>query len=91
MARRQVLALAPLHARAPSGPTPAARLVVEVDGGHHDDPSVAARDAARVALVRAAGVTVLRLPNEQILHDPERALDCIRQLLRAPRRRHDTR
>ncbi|MBI4952011.1 MAG: DUF559 domain-containing protein [Myxococcales bacterium] len=69
----------------------AARLVVEVDGGHHDDPSVAARDAARDALLRAAGLTVLRLPNEQILHDPERALDRIRQLLRAPRRRDDTR
>ncbi|MBI4951480.1 MAG: DUF559 domain-containing protein [Myxococcales bacterium] len=31
----------------------AARLVVAVDGGHHDDPSVAARDAARGALLRA--------------------------------------
>ncbi|MBI4954061.1 MAG: DUF559 domain-containing protein, partial [Myxococcales bacterium] len=69
----------------------AARLVVEVDGGHHDDPSVAARDAARDALLRAAGLTVLRLPNEQILHDPERALDRIRQVLRAPGRRGDTR
>ncbi|MBI4956676.1 MAG: DUF559 domain-containing protein, partial [Myxococcales bacterium] len=53
--------------------------------------SVAARDAARDALLRAAGLTVLRLPNEQILHDPERALDRIRQLLRAPSRRDDTR
>ncbi|MBI4951997.1 MAG: DUF559 domain-containing protein, partial [Myxococcales bacterium] len=69
----------------------AARLVVGVDGGYHDDPSVAARDAARDALLRAAGLTVLRLPNEQILHDPERGLDRIRQLLRAPRRRDDTR
>ncbi|MCC6524885.1 MAG: DUF559 domain-containing protein, partial [Polyangiaceae bacterium] len=39
----------------------AARLVVEVDGGRHDDPSVAARDADRDALLRAAGLTVLRL------------------------------
>ncbi|MBI4952783.1 MAG: DUF559 domain-containing protein [Myxococcales bacterium] len=69
----------------------AARLVVEVDGGHHDDPSVAARDAARDALLRAAGLTVLRLPNEQILHDPEGALERIRPLLRAPGRRGDTR
>lgn len=67
-----------------------ARLVVEADGGYHDERSVAAFDAARDAFFRATGLTVLRLTNKQILDEPELALGRIRQLLRACWREYDS-
>ena len=57
----------------------AARLVVEADGAPHFPAPP--RDQARDAWLRAAGLTVLRLPNSEILYRPARALERIRSLL----------
>jgi very-short-patch-repair endonuclease len=59
-----------------------ARLVVEADGAHHfpAPPS----DVARDAYFQACGLTVLRLPNHDILAHPEHVLARIRALLPAP-------
>jgi very-short-patch-repair endonuclease len=58
-----------------------AGLVVEADGGYHD--AIADQDAARDEWLYAAGFTVLRLTNEEILEHPERALLRICEMLRA--------
>ncbi len=51
------------------------RLVVEVDGGQHaDDP----REAARTAAIEAAGYTVLRYWNRDVLANTEGVLEDIR-------------
>ncbi len=42
------------------------RLVVELDGGVHDDPTHAKRDAARTRALATRGIRVLRLHNDQL-------------------------
>ena len=53
---------------------PASRLVVEVDGGIHDDPDVAAHDAERNAYLTVRGCVVLRFRNAEVLYETERVL-----------------
>ena len=57
----------------------AANLVVEVDGPYHD--ARRAYDRQRDDWLRAAGLRILRLANELVLHHPERALQRIRRSL----------
>jgi very-short-patch-repair endonuclease len=47
-----------------------ARLVIEVDGGIHQHPEVAARDQLREEHLAVAGYSILRLTNEQVLGQP---------------------
>lgn len=54
------------------------RLVVEADGGQHD----AADDAQRTAILEAAGFTVIRFWDNDILQNTEGVLDEIRSILR---------
>jgi len=54
---------------------PAKKLVVEVDGGVHDDQT--AHDEARTAQLEAHGYRVLRIRNEQVLTDLPSVLDQI--------------
>ncbi|MDJ1008858.1 MAG: DUF559 domain-containing protein [Paracoccaceae bacterium] len=62
--------------QAPIGPyivdflIPSRRTVIEVDGGHHD----AATDAARTAFLNAKGYRVLRLWNLDVLTNTEGVL-----------------
>jgi very-short-patch-repair endonuclease len=58
-----------------------ARLVVEADGAAHFPRPL--RDRRRDAWLAAAGFAVLRLPNQLILHHPDRVLDQIRRHLAA--------
>ncbi|MBB4638241.1 endonuclease domain-containing protein [Longimicrobium terrae] len=57
---------------------PARMLAVEVDGGIHDGPDQAERDAARTQALAALGIEVLRIRNEQVEHDLEGTLRLIR-------------
>ena len=59
----------------------AARLVIEADGARHFPRPVC--DDVRDAVLRSAGITVLRFANEQILHDRTRVLETIAAHLRA--------
>jgi type I restriction enzyme, R subunit len=62
------------------------RLAIELDGDHHLAPKVAALDAERTAFIEAAGVYVVRFPNDALLAAPNRILDCLRDLfVRRPR------
>jgi very-short-patch-repair endonuclease len=58
---------------------PAARLVVEVDGGYH--ASRARADERRDRELRRLGYRVLRLQNELVLRDLEAALENVRLAL----------
>lgn len=57
---------------------PAARLVVEVDGGYHTIPRCLRRDARRDRALRAAGVGVVRLTNQLVLNDIAGAVERVR-------------
>ena len=45
-----------------------ARLVIELDGGQHYETAAAQADADRDQALNALGITVLRVPNNEI-HD----------------------
>ena len=45
---------------------PAAKLVIEVDGGYHSDPAQMEYDAQRTEYLNARGLLVLRFRNEEI-------------------------
>lgn len=59
-------------------------LVVEVDGGYHAQRRAA--DARRDEKLRRAGLRVVRVSAELVVADVERAVECVRQALVAPRR-----
>ena len=56
-----------------------AGLVIEADGAHHFPAPE--HDLERDALLRAVGLTVLRLPNHEVLEHPARALARIERAL----------
>ncbi len=53
------------------------RLIVEVDGPHHDDPVQAMRDRERDLWLRNAAFRVLRLTANEVVGDPELATQKI--------------
>jgi very-short-patch-repair endonuclease len=53
---------------------PSAKLAVEVDGAIHHTPQQAAYDRDRDVAFALMGVTVLRVSNEDVLHDTDRTL-----------------
>lgn len=55
-------------------------LVIEADGAHHFPPPRA--QLVRDAWLRAAGLSILRFSNDEILHQTERVLDQVRRVLR---------
>lgn len=53
------------------------KLVIELDGGHHNQDSVVTRDAQRTADLEAAGYRVLRFWNHDVLANLASVLDVI--------------
>ncbi|MBK7515684.1 MAG: endonuclease domain-containing protein [Rubrivivax sp.] len=60
---------------------PEAGLIVELDGGQHFEPDALDADQRRTRTLEAAGFTVLRFDNRQMLQEPEAVLASIRQWL----------
>lgn len=56
---------------------PAAKLVVELDGGQHGEDARVAYDAARTRWLEDHGYRVLRFSNTEFLKDRNMALDSI--------------
>lgn len=56
---------------------PKAKLVVEVDGSQHQEPSHQERDQQRDAYLNTLGLTVLRFNNLQVLHELESVMAVI--------------
>jgi very-short-patch-repair endonuclease len=59
-----------------------AKLVVEVDGGQHNDN--APKDARRTALMETQGFRVVRFWNHEVLGNTDGVLDVIRRILADP-------
>lgn len=57
------------------------RLIVEVDGGYHDDPNQIELDAARTAFLNNLGYKVVRFRNEQVIGDIDNVLKAIHKEL----------
>jgi very-short-patch-repair endonuclease len=53
------------------------RLVVELDGGVHEQPAQVAHDENRDEYLLSRGYTVLRFPNHRIFRSPEAVVDEI--------------
>jgi very-short-patch-repair endonuclease len=60
----------------------AGKLVVEVDGGIHEEK--VEYDRERDAYIAAHGLRVLRFRNEAVLHDLEGVLTAIRRAIAQP-------
>jgi len=58
-----------------------ARLVIELDGGQHNEDDAIASDAARSAELRRHGYIVLRFWNHDVLKDASAVMDQIRLAL----------
>ncbi|CAN7162984.1 endonuclease domain-containing protein [Caulobacter sp. LjRoot300] len=59
------------------------RVIIEVDGGIHDLPHVASRDAERQSWLESRGYTVIRIPNELAIYDPHTAVQRVISILDA--------
>ena len=55
------------------------RLVIELDGGVHSQPTQIRKDAAKEDYLRALGIRLLRIPNGLVLGDPEEFLRKVRE------------
>jgi very-short-patch-repair endonuclease len=58
------------------------KLLIEIDGGVHDLPEVAERDAAKEAWAVSQGYRVLRIPNVHVFGTGEPALAAVMYALR---------
>ena len=64
-----------------------AQLIVEVDGGYHDQPDQREKDRFRDAHLTACGFVIVRVTNDEVFHELSIALERIRQAARnSPRR-----
>lgn len=59
------------------------KLVIEVDGGYHNDPEVVEYDKLRTQLFEEYGFKVIRFTNEEVLGKIENVLDSIKLELRS--------
>ena len=64
---------------------PAHKLAVEVDGGIHDQPGQAEKDAERTRFLSGLGIHVLRVRNEEVLSNLDSVFDRILLATQAPR------
>ena len=63
---------------------PEIRLIVEIDGGVHDQPGQAKWDEERDKRLLELGYKMLRVPNEDVPTDPEWFPELIRSLHPSP-------
>ncbi|TAE28863.1 MAG: endonuclease domain-containing protein [Cytophagales bacterium] len=57
---------------------PSERLVIELDGGIHDDPEVRDNDELRQQAIESLEIRVLRFRNEEVFFELKRVLATIR-------------
>ncbi len=60
------------------------RIVVEIDGGYHNDSLVKENDKIREDFLAKKGYAVLRFSNEEVLQNTNEVLDKIIQVLKKP-------
>ena len=54
-----------------------AKLAVEVDGSQHYEPAEAERDRERTKYLEGFGITVIRIPNNELMHNFRGACEYI--------------
>ena len=54
-----------------------AKLAVEVDGSQHYEPAGAERDRERTRYLEGFGITVIRIPNNELMHNFRGACEYI--------------
>ena len=57
------------------------RLVIELDGGVHSQPSQLRKDAAKEDYLRTLGISLLRIPNGLVVEDPEEFVRKVREAI----------
>jgi len=62
---------------------PQRRLIVELDGSVHGQPSQAKRDTRRAAQLKNMGYTVARFPNGMVLEAPELFVEKVLNMARS--------
>ena len=60
------------------------KLIIEIDGGIHDTDRRRKVDHKRDGYLKALGMTVIRISNEELLNDTEKSLEKIASLLPSP-------
>lgn len=60
------------------------QLVVEVDGGYHDEPEVQKLDQLKTEILNKRGYRVIRFTNEEVLNDLQSVCDKILVSLQSP-------
>jgi very-short-patch-repair endonuclease len=63
---------------------PSKKLVIEVDGGYHDESDAQQYDLKRDAVIKNADFIVLRFKNQEIDQDIEKVLCTIKDILDYP-------
>lgn len=66
------------------------KLIIEIDGGQHNQTSTKDNDEQRTQWLEAAGYHVMRFWNSEVLQNTEGVLEKIRELLRQKRHPHLT-
>ncbi len=61
-----------------------AKLVIEVDGGIHNEEDRMMRDAHREAFIREQGYRMFRLTNREVIEDPDAAAERVRAAAKSP-------
>ena len=60
------------------------KLIIEVDGGYHNNPETKEADKLRTQILNRFGYRVLRFTNEEVLYKLDRTLRLIKHALLSP-------
>ncbi len=59
------------------------QLIIEIDGGYHNNPKIAEADQLRTNILEELGYTVIRYTNEQVINDLSNVLEDVKKHLQA--------
>ncbi len=57
------------------------KLIIEIDGGHHNMDDVQQSDELRTAWLTGEGYRMLRFWNNEVINNPEGVIESIREAL----------
>ena len=60
------------------------KLIIELDGGYHDEPIQRINDSERDESLYQAGYTVLRISNKEVYWDIELVIAKIKEAIKSP-------
>ncbi|MDR2839966.1 MAG: valine--tRNA ligase, partial [Paludibacter sp.] len=57
------------------------KLIIEVDGGYHNEPDAVEHDRARTEILNNLGFSVIRFSNEEVIGNTDKVLETIKAVL----------